>query len=155
MRHLSALAFMVVLISASVARAEEDSGTITESDGLTCPIPNLLATPQQVIAARIAALVAGNINGVICTYAVGATVIMTGTIVKGRPAILASFTQFFALLGNTVPTFTAETYSGPMALVNYTVNIPTLTVPDGSDTYVIVLGRIQYQTVSATLEFTS
>jgi hypothetical protein len=141
----------------NVARADDDRRsfptTITEPDGFTCPIPNFFATPAQVIATRIAALQVGDINGVMCTYGIGASVIMAGSVVTGRPAIQAAFISFFGLLGNTLPTFTSQTYAGPVGLITYTIQSSSVTVPDGADSFVIEFGRIRYHTVSATLQF--
>lgn len=167
MRTLPIIALAIALSGSLAARADTSVArvdgaeserfslptTITEADGLTCPFPNFFATPQQVIATRIAALQVGNIDGVMCTYGLNATVIMAGSVVTGRPAIKTAFLSFFGLLGNTLPTFTSQTYSGPIALITYTIVSPSVTIADGADTFVIELGRIRYHTVSATLQF--
>jgi len=156
MRVPAVLVIAVTLCTAGYARADDgggDSDSNVESDGLLGPHPDGDATPAEVITGRIADLQAGNIDAVMCTYAVDATVIMAGSVITGRPAIRSAFLSFFGLLGNTVPTFTSQTYSGPMALVTYTVNSTNVVVPDGADSFVIKNGRIRYHTVSATIQF--
>jgi ketosteroid isomerase-like protein len=159
MRFTAVMAFALALCGAGVARADDDSDgvpvgrMVMDSDGLTCPKPDKDATPSAVIAGRVAALQAGNIDLVICTYAVDSTVLMAGSVITGRPNIKSAFVSFFGLLGNTVPTFTSQTFSGPIALITYTSSAPSVTVPDGADTFVISKGRIHYHTVSATLQF--
>ena len=74
-----------------------------------------------------------------------------GQVILGRTNITNSLIAFEAQLG-AIPTVTSVTSSGEVVYIEYTLQTPTLIVPDGADTYVIENGHIKYQTVHATFE---
>ncbi len=139
--------FALVLVVAAPALARAEAPLVRERDGFTCRAGTENWTAQQVIQERIAALVAGDMNRVMCTYAVDAVVIMPGTVIRGRPAIERGFIGFFQLFGGSVPIFDSMDFANGVALVTFHISGPVFSIPDGADTYVIKNGRIQEHTV--------
>jgi hypothetical protein len=101
----------------------------------------------------MAALAAGNIDGVMCTYAPNAVVIMPHGPMYGVVEIRAAFEQMFAMMGGTVPELTTLNIVGEVAMTTFSHYGPFFSIPDGSDTYVIRWGYIFYQTVHNTIVF--
>lgn len=116
-----------------------------------CPFPDIWATPRQIFDRRFQALLAGDIQTLSCLYAPDATVMLPGMIVRGRANIVPAFLQFGAIFGGAVPQLTSVTADHFVVMANFSLVGETLSVPDGSDTYVIVGGRVVYQTVHSTI----
>jgi hypothetical protein len=116
-----------------------------------CPLPDFRATAQEIFDRRFQALLAGDIQTLTCLYAPDATVMLPGSIVRGRANIVPAFLQFGSLFGGAVPQLTSVTADRFVVMANFTLVGPTLSIPDGSDTYVIVGGRVVYQTVHSTI----
>ena len=126
-------------------------GGILGRDPDGCPFPDIWATPRQVFDRRFQALLAGDIRTLSCLYAPDATVMLPGTIVRGRSNLVPAFLQFGAIFGGAVPQLTSVTADHFVVMANFSLVGETLSIPDGSDTYVIVGGRIVYQTVHSTI----
>lgn len=118
-----------------------------------CPKADKQATPQQVFDARLAAMQRGDLGAIACSYAEDAVVVFPGAVIEGREAIMTAFLEFAGALGGTPPTITSTTSAHEVLLVTYEVHTPDLSIPDGSDTFVISKGRIDYQVVHATIVF--
>ena len=120
--------------------------------------PTLLTrSAAQVWADHLDALQKGDIDRAMCDYAANAKVIMPGSVASGAAAIRAGFLQFGALVGFATPTITSVTIDYEIILSTFSLLAsPTgVTIPDGSDTFVVRFGLIQYQTVHAALVFAS
>jgi hypothetical protein len=120
-----------------------------------CPATLTLRSAQQVWADHLDALQNGQVDRAMCDYAANAKVIMPGSVVSGAAAIRTGFVAFAALVGGAIPTITTVTIDYEIVLSTFTLlDSPTgVTIPDGSDTFVVRFGLIQYQTVHAALAF--
>ena len=130
-------------------------GVLTASPALAwdCPQPDKQATAQQIFDARIAALQVGDLNTIACSYAEDAVVIFPGSVVTGRDAIMDAFIAFASTFGGAAPTITSTTMADNVLLVTYTLSTPNASIPDGSDTFIVRKGRIEYQVVHASIVF--
>lgn len=104
-------------------------------------------TPEEAIQEHVALLAAGDIEQALCGYARDATVILPGQIARGRDEIRAGLSGFAALFGGAPPILETLTTSGPVVLITFSVTGPELSIPNGSDTYIVEKGLIRYQTV--------
>ena len=158
---LSSMVVASVFVSQGVFAQEEVTaestmwmgGMVPRPDGSFCPALNVLRTPEQVFAARIAAVEAGDIDAVMCTYAVDAVVVFPGAPMTGLANIRAAFEQMFMMMGGESPTVTTMTTVGEVVMTTFFYDGPIFSIPDGSDTYVIRHGYIKYQTVHNSLVF--
>lgn len=162
---LSVIAFVLALSQTGIAAAQEalsmvppeeaeDVGSLLHrADGLSCPMSNIFRTPAQVLEARIAAINAGDLDAVMCTYAPDAVVIMPSGIMAGTETIRPAFEQMFMMLGNAAPPLTTVNIYGEVVMTTFTYNGPIFSIPDGSDTYVIRWGYIRYHTVHDSIVF--
>lgn len=153
MRAILSLAVCLLVVPA-IAVADDDldaSQLVREADGLMCPAGGRERTTQEVITDRLAAIAAGNLDLFFCSYDLDAVVLMPGSVITGRAQVRAGFLGLFALLGNTIPTVTSTTYARDVCLLTYTITTSFFSIPDGADTFVVRHGRIQTQTVHATL----
>lgn len=126
---------------------------VAEADGLMCPIGHWLRTPEQVMEERLTAIAEGDLDLFFCSYAVNAKVVMPGSVVEGRMNIRNTLLGLFGMLGGVLPTVTSLTFADGVALLTYFIETPVVSIPDGSDTFVIALGKIRYQTVHGTMDF--
>lgn len=110
-------------------------------------------TPEQVIADHYAALGAGDLERAMCDYAVDARVIMPGSVGRGIDQIRAGFLGMAQMFGGAMPTINSITIDGEVVLLTYSIYTPTVSIPDGSDTFVIRNGLIYYQIVHSPLVF--
>lgn len=136
-------------VDRATARDAATQARWTGVDG--CPFPDLFATAEEAFYRRYEALLAGDLHTLGCMYAKNATVIMPGTVVKGREAIVEAFSNFGALFGGAQPELTSVTWDGITVLATFSVQGPVMSVLDGADTFVIVGGQVVYQTVHASL----
>lgn len=156
-------ALLAAVLAPAIAFAEEPlfktdtDGTllVRERDGLYCPANHRLRTPEQVVADRLADIAAGRLDRFFCSYDADVKVVMPGSVTSSRLAARDQFLALFGMLGGTIPTVTSLTFGGPVALMTYTVTSPVLSIPDGADTFVIVLGKITHQTVHGSVVFGS
>jgi hypothetical protein len=129
-------------------------GSALAFDEKDCPKVDRKATPEQVFASRIAAMQTGDMVAIACTYEEDAVVMFPNQVIRGRDAIMQAFMQFAGVLGGAAPTITSTTTADDVLNVTYEVYTPTVSIPDGSDVFIISKGRIQYQVVNARLVFT-
>ena len=148
---LGALAVAGIASTFGALPAGAASGS-TPSPGDSCPRPNVLRTPEQVVRQHVAALASGDLAGATCDYAEDATVLLPGQVVSGRDAIGQALAGFSGLLGGAPPAIETLTSSGPLVLLTFQDLGAPCTIPDGADTYVVVAGRILAQTVHDTLQ---
>ncbi|MBX5483466.1 MAG: nuclear transport factor 2 family protein [Myxococcaceae bacterium] len=139
------------LTLASAVAATLFSTAVWAHDDDGCPWVNPLRSAEETLAARNAALAAGDLQGAMCAYAKDAVVIMPGSVIRGRDDITTSFASFAALFGGEMPTIVTQTSTYAALMITYTITGPMLSIPDGSDTFVVVAGRIVLQTVHATV----
>lgn len=123
------------------------------SNGYRCNPWRYLRTPRQVIEEHQAALRDGDINKAMCDYAPFARVLSADGVDKGRDEIEASFMNLVNLFGGIMPTTTGIHTTGEVVMVNWEVETPVASIPDGVDTFVIRFGQIWYQTVHAKVQF--
>lgn len=128
-------------------------GGVASANAPECPKADKQATPEQVFAARIEAMQRGDFQAIACSYAEDAVVIFPGTVIRGREAIMRAFADFAGVLGGAPPVVTSSTEAGNVLLITYEVHTPRVSIPDGSDTFVIEKGRITSQVVHASLVF--
>lgn len=160
MKRFSFILAAVLCAVPLLANAQE--ATITNSTQLTIPLPILgpgcspllmLRTPLQVQADHVAALKAGALDRAMCDYAIDARVVMPGSVAQGLDQIRAGFTAMNQMFGGAIPEVTSVTTSGEVVLMTYQIYTPTLSIPDGSDTFVIRFGLIHYQVVHSPMVF--
>ena len=152
MKSTTMVAMLTALVLPMVASAHERP-RVPERDGLRCPAGAARNSPEQVMQERLAAIAAGDMELFFCSYAVDATVVMPGSVVKGRRAVMDQFNALFGLLGGQIPQVTSLTFADGVALLTWFISTPFVSVADGADTFIIKNGKIQYQTVHATLSF--
>jgi hypothetical protein len=85
-----------------------------------------------------------------CDYAENGTVLLPGQIVTGLDDIRIGLEGIGALLGDGVPEVRTLTAHGPTVLLTFSAFGSPCVIPDGSDTYVVVRGKIVVQTVHDT-----
>lgn len=127
------------------------AGSLFYRDPDGCPFPNIFASAQTIFEQRFQALIDGDMEALGCFYAPDVTVILPGSVVRGRAAVVEAFSQFGAIFGGAQPELTSVTADHFVVLATFSMIGETLSVPDGADTYVIVGGRIIYQTVHSTI----
>lgn len=115
-------------------------------DGFRCPWELYTFSPLELWEYRYAAIAAKDLDRVMCTYARDAVVIMPGMVMHGRDEIRPVLGMMFSLFPDA-PVMTSVTTEGKVLMVTFHIEGPFLSVPDGSDTYVIEHGLIHYQTV--------
>jgi hypothetical protein len=118
-----------------------------------CPTSLLQRTAAQVWADHLDALQNGDLDRAMCDYAENAKVIMPGFIASGPAEIRAGFLGFAQLVGGMIPTITTVTIAHEIVMSTFNLFAPNVSIPDGSDTFVVRFGLIQYQTVHASLVF--
>jgi len=112
-----------------------------------CPHDLKHRTPEGAIQEHVALLQAGDVEQALCGYARDAVVILPGQIARGRNEIRLGLEGFAALFGGAPPIVDTLTSSGPVVLLTFSVTGPELSIPNGSDTYIVEKGLIRYQTV--------
>jgi hypothetical protein len=134
-----------------------------------CPLSLSFRTAEQTIREHLAHLAAwqsdpvhnaSELDKAMCDYAEEAAVVLpiptnsqtpaTGTVVTGLDNIRGGLTAVLGLLGNTVPTVETLTPVHSTVMITFTAFGTPCAIPDGSDTYVVVLGHIFTQTVHDT-----
>jgi hypothetical protein len=133
----------VALAAASLFIAAPAHGETRRS----CPPPDLRKSPEQMLRQHVALLGSGQVDAAVCDYAEDASVILPGQVVRGREAISSALSGFASLLGGAPPEISTITASGPIVLLTFEDLGSPCQIPDGADTYVVVLGRIVAQTV--------
>jgi hypothetical protein len=136
--------------NASVDQAPPPSALTAAPDGYVCPAYLHTLSPQEVWEFRYAAIAAGDLDLTMCTYARDAVVITPGNVAHGRDEIRQALSMMFQFFPEP-PVLTSVTIDGPVVMVTFHIEGPFLSIPDGSDTYVIHHGLIHYQTVHDTL----
>ncbi len=147
-KFFSCMLFVLPLLMSANAGAEEKKGTAFE-----CPKLSKHLTTAEVFEGRMAALRAGNLDLAFCYYAEDAVVLMPGSVIQGREQVKAGFVNFGALFGGRLPEPSTLTIQGEVVLATFSIDGPLASIQDGADTFVIRDGRIQTQTVHASLVF--
>lgn len=142
---------VVLLVSGSALAADKQDG----SSSFECPKLSKKLTAEEVFAGRMEALKAGNLDLAFCYYAEDAVIVLPGSVVRGREQAKGAFANFGAAFGGIIPEPSTLTFAGEIALATFTLETPYASVQDGADTFVIRDGRIQAQTVHATIVFHS
>ncbi len=129
-----------------------------------------LRTPEQTIREHLQHMTNWQLNHdssefakAMCDYAENATVVLpqptnnqvpaTGTVVSGLDKIQAGLQSILCFLGPNAapPTVLTLTESHNQVLITFTASGAPCSIPDGSDTYSVLLGHIVTQTVHDTL----
>lgn len=164
MRLASRALLLLALLSMSVPAFAQEAGPSTAKieitallrdtlpNGFVCPAGMWTWSPEKVIQSRIDAMKTANVDQVMCTYAHDAVVMMPGAVLKGRVQIRAAFESMFQMMGG-VPEITSFTAEGPIVQTTSTLDTPVFSIPDGSDTFVIMMGHVRYQTVHNPMVF--
>jgi hypothetical protein len=104
-------------------------------------------TPTEAIEEHLALLQGGELERALCDYASDAVVVLPGQIASGIDAIRAGLSGFAQLFGDAVPQVDSLTSVDAIVLLTFHVVGSELSIPNGSDTYVVKQGLIRYQTV--------
>ena len=112
-----------------------------------CPSGLSRRTPEEAIVEHLALLQAGNLEAALCDYAEDAVVILPGQVASGIDEIRVGLSGFAQLFGDAVPEVDSLTTVDAVVLLTFHVTGPDLSIPNGSDTYVVKKGHIHYQTV--------
>jgi hypothetical protein len=112
-----------------------------------CPSGLGRRTAQEAIVEHLALLRAGDLEGALCDYADDAVVILPGQVASGIDEIRTGLSAFAQLFGDAVPEIDSLTTVDSVVLLTFHVSGPDLSIPNGSDTYVVKRGLIRYQTV--------
>jgi hypothetical protein len=137
------------LASSALVAASVDAGGRRP---MRCPVDLHLRTPEETIEEHIALIQAGEMERAMCNFAQDAVVMLPGQIVRGKTEIQAGLEAFAGLFGDAVPVVETLTTEGPVVLLTFHVFGPELSIPNGSDTYFVRHGKIQYQTVHDVIE---
>lgn len=116
-------------------------------DGSICSPELKHRTPQEVIEEHVALIQAGNLDQAMCDYAEDAVVMLPGQVIRGVTNIRPGLEAFGSLFGGATPTNVTFTTDGPVVMITFSVFGPQLSIPNGSDTYIVEKGLIKYQTV--------
>jgi hypothetical protein len=109
-------------------------------------------TAEETIREHLALLQAGNLDEAMCDYAEGAVVILPDQVVTGLDNIKAGLSSVGSLLGGAVPQIQTLTATHAVVMITFMASGTPCTIPDGSDTYVVVGGHIVAQTVHDTFQ---
>jgi hypothetical protein len=131
----------MLLVSSAPAR---DGGAKERRD---CPSGLGRRTAQEAIVEHVALLRAGELEAALCDYAEDAVVILPGQVASGIDEIRIGLSGFAQLFGAAVPEVDSLTTVDAVVLLTFHVSGPDLSIPNGSDTYVVKRGLIRYQTV--------
>jgi SnoaL-like protein len=112
-----------------------------------CPAGLRQRTPLEAIEEHLALLRARDLEGALCDYAPDAVVILPGQVASGLDEIRTGLSGFAQLFGDAVPEIDSLTSVNSVVLLTFHVVGPELSIPAGSDTYIVKKGLIQYQTV--------
>lgn len=123
------------------------------SNGYRCNPWRFLRTPRQVIEDHYAAKLAGDLDKAMCDYAPHARVLTADGATTGRDGIREGYEDLVNLFGGVLPNLTGVHSTGEVVMVNWEVDTPIASIPDGVDTFVVRFGQIFYQTVHARVEF--
>lgn len=123
-----------------------------EEDG-RCACALTSRSSDQVLNDHFAALRSGDLDLILCDYSRDAAIVTPGSVIGSHDGIRAFYTRIFALMGGRGNlglgslTFAPVNPSRWIALLEWTLDSPHLAVHDGTDTFVIVNGKIQQQTI--------
>lgn len=112
-----------------------------------CPAGLQQRTATEAIEEHVALLRAGNLEGALCDFADDAVVILPGQVASGIDEIRAGLSGFAQLFGDAVPEIDSLTSVDSVVLLTFRVIGAELSIPNGSDTYIVKKGLIRYQTV--------
>ncbi|QRK05040.1 nuclear transport factor 2 family protein [Archangium violaceum] len=144
------LMFVMVLLVAGQGLAEPKKD---KDPAFECPKLSKKLSAEEVFAGRMEALLAGNLDLAFCYYAEDAVIVLPGSVVQGREQVRIAFTNFGSVFGGVIPQPSSVTISGEIVLATFSLDTPHASVQDGADTFVIRDGRIQAQTVHASIVF--
>jgi hypothetical protein len=153
MRFALRLALCLSLLVVPSLALADDPQPAAAKVAYQCPSGLESRTPTQVWADRLAAISVGDLDRVMCDYADDAVLVTAGGVASGAAAIRASLEGLLGLLGGNVPTVSTVTIEGKIIFITWFVTSPVVSIPDGSDTFVIKHGKIQYQTAHAPMVF--
>jgi len=108
---------------------------------------------DQVLNDHFAAIRSGDFDLILCDYSSDATIVTPGVVVSSHDGIRGFYSHIFALMGGPGTlglvslTFAPVNPSRSIALLEWTLDSPHLEVGDGTDTFVIVNGKIQQHTI--------
>ena len=129
------------------------SGTHVAADSLGCA-PGLAArSSDQVMNDHFAALLSGDLDLILCDYSPDAAVVAPGSVISGPDEIRAFYAQIFSQMGGPATlglvslTFSPINPSRSIVLLEWNLDSPHLEVGDGTDSFLIVNGKIQQHTI--------
>jgi ketosteroid isomerase-like protein len=129
-------------------------GVVGVADAETHCAPGLESrSADQVLNDHFAAIRSGNVDRILCDYSHDAAILTPGSVVTTDEGIRGFYAQIFALMGGpgilglTSLTVAPVNPSRSIALLEWTLDSSHLAVGDGTDTFVIVNGKIHQQTV--------
>lgn len=158
-RRVVANVALTALVGVAAA-ALMPSSAQAEGQRRQCPHHLKNRSPEQTVREHFALIQAGNLELAMCDYAEDAVVIIapqdpsatTAQVVTGLANIRAGLEGFASVFGNAIPQLESLTAASSVVLLTFHVNGPAVSVPHGSDTYVVKRGRIVTQTVHDIIE---
>ncbi|WNG46118.1 nuclear transport factor 2 family protein [Archangium minus] len=144
------LMFVMSLLVAgqSLASPKKDKDPAFE-----CPKLSKKLSAEEVFTGRMEALLDGDLDLAFCYYAEDAVIVLPGSVVQGREQARIAFMNFGSVFGGLIPHPSSVTIAGDVVLATFSLVTPHASVQDGADTFVIRDGRIQAQTVHASIVF--
>jgi hypothetical protein len=139
---LGLASFASLLCMGSVSARDAGEG---ERPG--CPRGLQHRTATEAIEEHLALLRARDLEGALCDYADDAVVILPDQVASGISEIRTGLSGFAQLFGDAVPEIDSLTSVDSVVLLTFHVTDDDLSIPNGSDTYIVKKGLIRYQTV--------
>jgi hypothetical protein len=137
------IASLVSILCVGSAPARE-AGAAAQRD---CPAGLRHRTATEAIEEHVALLRAGNLEAALRDFADAAVVILPGQVASGIDEIRSGLSGFAQLFGGAVPEIDSLTSVDSVVLLTFHVIGSDLSIPNGSDTYIVKKGLIRYQTV--------
>ncbi|SFL33502.1 nuclear transport factor 2 family protein [Geodermatophilus ruber] len=111
-------------------------------------------SPQEIFAAHVTAIGAGDVDAVAADYAEDATFITPAGVVRGRDGIRQAFTSLLGDLPDARWEVPTQVFEGDVLFIEWTA-VAEKARAEGVDTFVFGDDAIRVQTVRYTLERTS
>lgn len=104
-------------------------------------------TPQEIFDHHLAALLGGDLDGLVADYADDAVVITAAGVARGKAEVRAAFSKLGGALSGGEFAVKTKVYEGDVLLLEWTHDTSETHI-DGIDTFVFGDGLIRVQTIS-------
>ena len=109
-------------------------------------------TPQEIFEHHGAALMAGDIDGIVEDYSDDALFITPSRVLRGKDGVREAFTALLADLPDASWEIPTQIFEEDILFIEWSATTEKARVQDGIDTFVFRDGLIRVQTVRYTLE---